>query len=226
MKSESGAQGWRGVSWDRGPGAGNPGDDIHALERAVMQDAREEAEQVLANARAEAESIRAQVEAQAETERDRLLKQAERDGKTTREQVIATAQMEAQTLKLKRRARFLERPFAEARQRLESVSQWPDYDQIARRLVREAVESLGADHAMVRIDPETRRVLTDDVLADLSQELGVYLRSGEPLGQGTGVIVETPDGHRRYDNTLAARLDRMQEALRAPVYDILSGEKE
>jgi vacuolar-type H+-ATPase subunit E/Vma4 len=47
---------------------------------------------------------------------------------------------------------------------------------------------------------------------------------GETLEQGTGVVVETLDGHRQLDNTLETRLKRMEEALRTPVYRILTGE--
>jgi vacuolar-type H+-ATPase subunit E/Vma4 len=47
---------------------------------------------------------------------------------------------------------------------------------------------------------------------------------GTSLTEGTGVIVETAEGHRQYDNTLEARLSRLQEELRSPVYRLLLGE--
>ena len=47
---------------------------------------------------------------------------------------------------------------------------------------------------------------------------------GEPLKQGMGVVVQTPDGHRRYDNTLETRMTRLQDAMRNPVYRLLMGE--
>jgi V/A-type H+-transporting ATPase subunit E len=198
--------------------------DIQALERAIIGDAKEEAEQILDDARARAEDIRQQAETQANTQREAILQQARQEAETLRSHAAATAQLEAQTLKLKRREQLLERVFADARQQLASALEWPDYEQIARRLVREAVERLDTDEVLVRADEGTRRVLDDDVLADLKKELGVHLRTGEPLAQGTGVVLETLDGHRRYDNTLETRLARMQDALRAPVYYILIGE--
>jgi vacuolar-type H+-ATPase subunit E/Vma4 len=90
--------------------------------------------------------------------------------------------------------------------------------------VREAVAHLGTDEALVRADVETRKVLNDEVLVDLGRELGVRLRAGEPLAQSTGIVLETPDGHRRYDNTLETRITRMWDGLRTPVYHILMGE--
>jgi V/A-type H+-transporting ATPase subunit E len=198
--------------------------DIQALKSAIKGDARGEADQVLADAQARAEDIRQQAEAQADAECEAILKRARQEAEAQRSHAAAAAQLEAQTLKLKRREQLLERVFADARRQLASAPQWPYYEQIVRRLVREAVERLGADEVLVRADEGTRKVLDDDVLADLGEELGIHLRVGEPLAQGTGIVLETPDGHRRYDNTLETRLAHMQNRLRAPVYHILMGE--
>jgi len=199
--------------------------DIQALRRSIVGDAREEAGQLLADAQAKAEDIRAQAQAQANAKREAILQRARQEAEALRSHAAAAAQLEAQMLKLKRREQLLERIFAEARRQLASAQEWPDYyEQIARRLVREATRRLGADEVLVQTDERTRQVLDDDVLADLGKELGVSLQAGEPLAQGTGAALETPDGHRRYDNTLGTRLTRMQDGLRAPVYHILRGE--
>jgi vacuolar-type H+-ATPase subunit E/Vma4 len=198
--------------------------DIQALESTIMEEAREEASQILADAQAQAESIQQQAQAQADAEREVILQRAREEAKALREHAAAAAQLEAQTLKLKRREQLLERTFADARRELASVPQWLDYEQIAHRLVYEALENLGADEVLVRADEGTRRVLGDEVLADLGRGLGVHMRIGEPLTQSTGIVLETPDGHRRYDNTLETRLARMRDALRTPVYRALMGE--
>jgi V/A-type H+-transporting ATPase subunit E len=199
-------------------------DGIQALKGAIMTEATEEANTILAEAQAQAESINQQAQAQADAEREAILQRAREETETLRRHTVATAQLEAQTLRLKRREQLLERAFADARRQLGSVPQWPDYVQIARRLVREAVEQLGADELVVRADEETRRVLGDETLAEIGRELGVRLRVGEPLARSTGVVLETPDGHLRYDNTLETRLARVWDALRTPVFHALMGE--
>ena len=70
-----------------------------------------------------------------------------------------------------------------------------------------------------------RQALADDqLLAEVSEELGVQAKHGTPLEHGVGLIVQTTDGHRQYDNTLEARLERLQNTLRAPVLRLLRGE--
>jgi vacuolar-type H+-ATPase subunit E/Vma4 len=203
----------------------NPGqNDIQALQRAIMEEARQEASQILTDAQAQADSIHQQAQTQADTEREAILQQAREKTDAVHEHTVAAAQLEAQKLKLERREQLLQQVLASAQQQLTSVPQQPDYEQIVKRLVREAAEHLGADEALVRADVETRKVLNDETLADLGRELNVHLRAGEPLAQSTGIVLETPNGHRRFDNTLETRIARMWDGLRTPVYHILMGE--
>jgi len=195
-----------------------------ALERAIKEQARKEARQILVDAQAQVERIRGQGQARADAEREAILRRAHEEDQTLRSHATAAARLGAHTLKLKRRELLLERVFDAVRQQMASAPDWPDYEQILHRLLREAVHSLGTSEALVlRADERTRQLLDEGTLANLAQELGVRLYIGAPLLQGTGIVLETPDGHRRYDNTLEHRLARMREALRTPVYHILMG---
>jgi vacuolar-type H+-ATPase subunit E/Vma4 len=225
MTSEqSNVQAWSGVVREREPGGEKLSENIRALQQAIIEDVAGEAAQVLADARSQAEAVRAEAETQANAEREARLQRARQAAETVHDQTAASAQIEAQTLRLKRREQLLARAFADARGQLASAPQWPDYPEVARRLVHEGVEILRAEEIVVRADAATGRVLDNRVLGELGQELGVRLNAGEPLSGGTGVVVETADGHRRYDNTLETRLARMQDSLRTPVFRILAGE--
>lgn len=198
-------------------------ESTRALSRAVLSDVRAEAEQIKADARAKAEAIRQRAQEQAEAEREKNLEHAHQEADRIRSQAIAAAQLKARTLQLERREKLLNEVFDAARQRLPMVQQWTDYEQIVRQLAREAMEHLGAETVRIRADELAQAVLADGVLAEIAKESGVQLQLGEPLERGTGVIAETVDGHRQYDNTLEARLSRWQDALRSPVYHLLMG---
>jgi len=107
---------------------------------------------------------------------------------------------------------------------LSAVQGWGGYPDIVQQLVREGATQLGAETMLVHADRRTMELLPDAVLRRLSQALGVELQRGDLLAQGIGVIVETVDGHRQFDNTLEARLRRWQDTLRTPVYHLLMGE--
>ena len=198
---------------------------LEALSRGVLGRAKAEAEQVLADAQAKADRLRLDAEGQADELRKRILERAARDAAEVQQQAAVRAQLEAQTLRLKHREKLLDSVFDAARARLVSVQQWASYSQIARQLVSGAVRSLGSESAHIRADAMTRSSLTEAVLREIEGDLGVHLEFGPELEHGTGVVAETPEGHRRFDNTLEARLARKQEALRAPVYHVLTGGK-
>jgi len=198
--------------------------NIESLSRAMESEAKAEAEQIRASAQAKADEIRQRARQQAEAERGEILDRARQEADRLRGQVIATTQMKARTVELEQREKLLDIVFEAAHKQLSSIEQWSEYNQIAHKLLQEAVQQLGASKIQVRADEQTQKVLAKQGLEQLSKELGIEIILGKPLSQGLGVISETIDGHLQYDNTLETRLDRLQNGLRSPVYRILIGE--
>jgi V/A-type H+-transporting ATPase subunit E len=199
-------------------------ENVQALTRTVLNEVHAEAEQILAEAQAKAQATQERAQEQASAERTERLARASREAERLRSQAVASAQLRARTAELERREKLLNSVFDAARQQLSDMPQRADYDQIARGLLRQALTSLGADTAQIRADERTRTVLTDQVLTEISEESGVQVTYGAPLEHGVGVIAQTADGHREYDNTLEARLERLQNTLRVPVLRLLKGE--
>jgi vacuolar-type H+-ATPase subunit E/Vma4 len=199
-------------------------ENIEALSRAMLGDAKAEAEQILAEAKAKADAVRQKAEEHAAAERAQILEKANQEADRLRGQVIATTQMKARTMELDHREKLLDKVFTLAHQQLADVVKRSDYNTIARRLVHEALVQLKPVSAKIRADKVTQGFLTKQVLDELSKEFKVNLAFGEPLERGIGVVVETDDGHLQYDNTFETRLSRLQNGLRPPVYRILIGE--
>lgn len=199
-------------------------ENIEALSRAMLGDAKEEAEKILTEAKAKADAILQKADEDAAAERAQILERAGQEADRLRGQVIATTQMKARTMELEHREKLLENVFVAARKQLMDIQTRSDYNTIAYRLVQEALTQLKPTSAIIRADKVTQTALTEQVLVELSKEFNTRLTFGEPLERGTGVIIETDDGHLQYDNTLENRLSRLQNGLRPPVYRILIGE--
>jgi len=198
---------------------------LQALSRGVLGRVKTEAGQVLADAKDKADRIHLKAEEQAEEVRREILEQVTREVAEVRQQVAVRTRLEAQAMRLKYREKLLDDVFSAVQEKLPSVRQWGCYNQIVQQLVSEAVRSLSSDSARIRADGITRASLTADVLRELEGDLGVHLDLGPELEHGTGVVAETPDGHRRFDNTLETRLVRRRDTFRAPVYHLLTGGK-
>lgn len=199
--------------------------DIEMLARAILTEARDEAEQIKAEAKEKAEAIRKRAVEQAEQERKAILERAREDAERLRGQAVATAQLKARSLQLTHREQLLDRVFKSVREKLSDIQKRPDYDQIATLLLREALVQLRVNKAEIRADKITRNILEKGVLDQISRELnGQFTIVGTPE-EGTGVIVDAADGKLHYDNTLETRLHRLEGSLRSTVYKVLIGEK-
>ena len=198
--------------------------DIEMLARAILTEAREEADQIKAEAKEKAEAIRKRAQEQAEEERQAILDRAREDAERLRGQAVATAQLKARSLQLTSREQLLERVFKTVKEKLSEVQKRPDYDQIAAMLLREALVQLRVNKAQVRADKTTQAILEKRALGELSKELNGQYSSAGTLEEGTGIIVDAADGKLNYDNTLETRLQRLEGTLRAAVYKMLIGE--
>ena len=199
--------------------------DIEMLERAILTEAQDEAEQIIAQAKEKADAIRKRAQEQAEAERKAILDRAREEAERLRGQAVATAQLKARSLQLAHREQLLDRVFQAVKEKLPEVQKRPEYDQIAATLLREALTQLSVDKAEIRADETTQKFLKKGALDEISKELnGQYTIIGA-LEEGMGVVVDAADGKIHYDNTLETRLSRLQGTLRSSVYQILIGEK-
>jgi len=199
-------------------------ENVRLLSNAVLSDVRGDAERIVADARQKAEELRRQAEGQAQAERAKVLERARLEAERVRGQAAAATQLQARTMELEQREKTLEAVFEVARQKLASIQKSADYEKTASMLLKESLVQLGAPAVRLRADATTRKLLSGSIADQHANELGIQIQWGDNLAGATGVIVETEDGRRQFDNTLESRLRRMQPALRAPVYKILMGE--
>ena len=200
------------------------GGGIEGLEEAVMEEARERVREILSDAETRAEQLRQRAERDVDVQRQAIVERAQAKAAAVRNDAIAEGHLQAQNYKLKQREILLEQVFAQARDCLATVVDREDYPDLVKTLIREALMRLGAEGSFrVRLGERTAGFIDNAVLAAIAADLDVTLQRGESLSQREGVLVETLDGHRQYDNTLVARWERMQETLRAPVFHRLMG---
>ena len=200
--------------------------DIEMLERAILTEARENADQIKAEAKEKVEAIRKRGQERAEAERKAILERAQQDAERLRSQAVATAQLKARSLELARREQLLDRVFKAAKEKLPELQKQPEYNQIAAMLLREALSQLNVKKAEIRADEITQKSLKMGALDEISRELNGEFAITGTLEEGTGVVVDAAEGKLHYDNTLETRLRRLQGDLRSSVYRVLTGEKQ
>lgn len=201
-------------------------EELEILARAVRAEAQSEAQRILAEARAKAKAIEQEAQQQAQAECEDILAHARQEAERLHKQALAAVQLQVRRLLLQRREELLQRVLEAVQEELPTVTARANYEQLLRQWLEEAIAYLGGTGFCIRADPKTQEVLSNNLLAELGQKLGVQLQLGETLPHETGVIVESSDGRRQYDNTLEARLSRGWGSLRAAVYRLLEGDSQ
>ena len=200
-------------------------ENIEPLSRAILKEAEVEALEMREEAKVKADAIRQRGREEAEKVRREILDRAQQDADRLRSQMLSSAQLKVRTMQLEHREKLLDRVFQAVKEKLADIQKRPDYDQLAALLLREALVQMRVNNADIRADKVTQSVLERKALKEISSELNGQFTLGEPLEEGTGVVVDAGEGRLHYDNTLETRLQRLQSNLRASVHKILMGEQ-
>lgn len=199
---------------------------IRALSRAVLDDTKAEAEQIVAQAQGTARALRGDAESEAERISTEILAEAEGEIAHLRQRSLATSRLEAQRLLLTRREELIAAVFARAEERLGELRESPGYKQVLLDLIRDGVDKLGEPpEVAARLSARDAGLLGDADLAQLAERWRgrVRLSLGPALEISGGAVIETADGHKRYDNSFEQRLALLRAGLRAEVYQLLRG---
>jgi V/A-type H+-transporting ATPase subunit E len=200
-------------------------ENIEPLTRAILKEAEVDARQIREEAKKRADEIRRRGQEEAEKVRREILEKARQDADRLSSQSLASAQLKARTMQLEHRETLLDRVFEAAKEKLADVQKRPDYEQLAAQLLREPLVQMRVNKAEIRADKATQSLLEKKALKEISSELNGEFTMGDPLEEGTGVVVDVGEGRMHFDNTLETRLQRLQGSLRASVYKILMGEQ-
>ncbi|ASJ08275.1 V-type ATP synthase subunit E [Thermococcus siculi] len=197
----------------------------------IIQEINREAEQkiqyILKQAQEEAEKIKAEARKRAEARADWILRKAKTQAEIERQRIVANARLEVRKKRLQVQEELIQEVISALRERLAELPD-EEYFPMLVDLTAKAVEELGAEKVVVRSNEKTLELLSgrlDEFRKALSEKLGRELEVtlGEPMATIGGVVVETPDGSVRVDNTFESRIERFEGELRAEIAKALFG---
>ncbi len=197
----------------------------------IIQEINREAEQkiqyILSEAREEAEKLKEEARKRAEARAEWILRKAKTQAEIEKQRIIANAKLEVRKRKLAVQEEYIRRVIEELKNRLANLPD-EEYFPILVELTAKAVDELGTDSVVLRSNERTLKLIVErlsDFKEKLAGRLGkqVEVTIGEPVQTIGGVIVESPDGSVRVDNTFEARIERFESELRAAIAKTLFG---
>jgi vacuolar-type H+-ATPase subunit E/Vma4 len=182
------------------------------LRNEILNDAKRKAERTVTRAKRDAEKALNDARAEQEAERQQSLEQAAGRGDARSRAILSTVSQEVRRSRLTSRETIIAKCLDEALSQTNSLSGNEASESLVA-LLQEAVAALGSDELVVRVSPKEADMLTPEFLSAQGLIPGLLKIQADDAIAG-GVVVETPDGRRRFDNTHATRRARLLEPLR------------
>ncbi len=149
----------------------------------------------------------------------KILQTGEKQAESVRRQIIGSAELETRNSQLMSLERAVNEAFDLAAKQISGASGAP-YEKAIAGLIEEGLEVIGP-RARVQCASKDRKAASA-AIRKLGSRAKVTL-DDEPIETIGGVVLTTPDGSVRFDNTFEARLERMKPTLRKEVAAILTG---
>jgi len=205
--------------------AAEEGADV--LAKAILGQAKEEAEKIRHAAQAEADNIIAEAHGRA-VERH-AAEDREQTDRMRQEMVaeLALARFEARQRLLSAREELIEETFAELPRALDALRKDPSYVRILSQLAREAIDALEGDSFVVVVAPEDKAAAGQALReAEAKRREARKIEIETDPGVRGGCVVWQADRRAYYDNSFAAILGREKPRLRPLVAQWLWGTEE
>jgi len=196
----------------------------------IQKGADSQIEAILQEARQNAGKIREDAARRAEQERQFILARGQQAAEREHQRIVADAKIKVKRKIFDSKEVQINQVFALAEEELKGLAKKPEYQKILSKLIVESGVVAGGGDLEVRVRVDDRKLLSDDLLASINQEISKQV--GKPtkiklseasLAALGGAVVRSADGAIEADNTIDSRMSRLRSELRFNVAEILFG---
>ncbi len=149
----------------------------------------------------------------------KILETGAKQAESVRRQIMGSAELETRNAQLRSLERAVNETFELATKQISGAT-GPSQERAVSRLIEEGVEVIGP-RAKVQCASKDRKAVSSAIKKRGSK--AKIALDDEPIETIGGVVLTTPDGSVRFDNTFEARLERMKPTLRKEIAAILTG---
>ncbi|MHA2016192.1 MAG: V-type ATP synthase subunit E [Candidatus Thorarchaeota archaeon] len=202
---------------------------VNGIVEMIERKTSEKVEEIIKKAEDYKAKRIAKAEEEAKRRKQSIIDEARREAQALLKRYEASAKLRAKHRVLELKNRIMTEVLDEAIEKAKQVTTQPDYKVILTRLVVEGADALEAPELELAFPAGQEKVvsisdLTKAVKKSTGRDVKITL-SKEPANASAGVVVRTPDSRRWVDNTMEARVQRLENQLRGAVSSILFHQK-
>ena len=195
---------------------------VELLCRAVAEEGRHEAEQILAQARADAGDIISAARDRADKEFQEALLARKRDAYAEAKRIVDSAELEVKKRIMTFREETTSEILGALQQCLQAYRNEPRYAGFLLSAVKEGLDHLPGGSFIVELNAADVGVLEGE-LKKFAAERSFHIEVEASRSCEGGVRVITRDRRLLYDNSFAARLKRSENEIRQEIWRMIFG---
>jgi len=190
--------------------------------RAILDEGRKEADNIVTRAKAEAERVIAGAQGRAEKELQEKIVAQRSEAYVEAKRLVDSAELEAKKRIIAFREQLIQEIFSALELRLRKISDQPEYPDFLLSTIREGIHSLPGKEFVIEIKKDDLELVKEKIEA-LGRELSakIELRTSPSIKGGSRIY--TGDRRLLYDNSLLARLRRREDKIRRQIWKKIFG---
>ena len=200
-------------------------DGVSAIASEVLGDVQKEAEAILLAAENDSKATLKSAKEQASQTYKAIISQANSKAEIEKRKIASVTEVEMRNYLLQTKEDLVDVAFEQARLKLEHFVKTKEYHTYLLNLMKDACERIGQKNLVVQVNAIDEGWLTQDMLKNLSSEIGCDLTLSDKTGSYIGgCIIQTADNKVIYDVTIDNRLLELKPVLRVEIAKILFGD--
>lgn len=196
--------------------------EVELFCRAILDEGRKEADNIVTQAKAEAERVIAGAQERAEKELQEKTVAQRSEAYMGAKRLVDSTELEAKKRIIAFREQLIQEIFRALELRLRKISDQPEYPDFLLSTIREGIRSLPGKEFVIELKQEDLELVKEKTEA-LGRELSakIELRTLPSIEGGSRIY--TADRRLLYDNSLLARLKRREDEIRQQIWKKIFG---
>ncbi|WP_419657571.1 putative V-type ATP synthase subunit E [Desulfosarcina variabilis str. Montpellier] len=195
---------------------------VALLCRAIADEGRQDAEQILTKARQDAAEVITAARDAADKAYQQEIRSAKSKAYADAKQRVDHAELEARRAIMAFRERIIQTVLDTLDQRLQDFRKAPDYAAFLRLALKEGIDHLPGNQFIVEVNDTEVDLLHGEIEKQMGEESLQIEVKAAPDCNG-GLRITTRDRRLRYDNSFAARRQRSENDIRREIWSVIFG---
>jgi vacuolar-type H+-ATPase subunit E/Vma4 len=199
-------------------------ESLEKLHNRILSDARLKAAGIVEQAEEKSKQILEESQTQAQRDANDILSRASLEAESIRRSILSS-RIRANRLRiLDEKNKIVQSVLKSVEQRLSDVARSDQFESTLKRLVLEAVEAVGAENAVVKVGFRNADKKSLQSLGQTLPKGTQFLADEAVIDDLGGVIATDSEGKMVFNNSLKARIERLDNQLLTTISSTIFGE--